>query len=192
MKRRVRSKKSKNGYALLYDVIIIALGILVTIVLVKLGLINALVISLGDYSALASFVAGIFFTSTFTIAPASVAIINIASHAPIPVVATWAALGAMLGDLILFFFIRDRFAEDLKSAIGKSRVKHVLHSFHFGFMKWLSPVLGAVIIASPLPDELGLSLMGISRVKVAVLIPISYVMNFVGVYLIVGFANLIS
>ncbi len=185
-------RTKKNGYALLYDVIIIALGILATIILVKLGIISALVTSLGDYTALASFVAGIFFTSTFTIAPASVAIINIAQHAPVPVVATWAALGAMLGDLILFFFIRDRFAEDLRSAIGKRKINHLLHSFHLGFMKWLAPVLGALIIASPLPDELGLSLLGISRIKATVLMPIAYVMNFIGVYIIVGFANLIS
>ncbi len=193
MKHKGRgSRKKKNGYALLYDVIIIALGILVTLALVRFGVIGALVYSLRDYSALASFVAGIFFTSTFTIAPASVAIVSIAHHAPLGVVAIWGALGAMCGDLVLFFFIRDRFSEDVKNAFGPSKVKHILHSFHFGFLKWLAPVLGALIIASPLPDEFGISLLGMSKVRATVLMPISYVMNFLGIYLIVGFANLIS
>lgn len=190
MKRRGRKKK--NGYALLYDIIIIALGILVTIVLLKIGAIDALIYSLRDYSALASFTAGIFFTSTFTIAPASVALVHIAEQAPLPIVATWGALGAMCGDLILFFFIRDRFAEDLRNAIGSTKIKHFMHSFHFGFMKWLAPVLGALIIASPLPDELGVSLLGISKIRTTILMPISYVMNFLGVYLIIGFAKLFS
>lgn len=185
-------RRKKNGYALLYDVIIIALGILVTLILVRLGIIDALVGSVGNYTILASFVAGLFFTSTFTIAPASVAIAHIASHAPTPIIATWGALGAMCGDLVLFFFIRDKFSEDLKSAFGPSKVKHFLHSFHFGFLKWLAPVLGALIIASPLPDEFGISLLGMSKIRTSVLMPISYAMNFFGIYLIVGFANLIS
>src|SRR4051812_18836318 len=132
MKRRGRSKTKKNGYALLYDVIIIALGILVAIILVRLGVIDALVYSLRDYSALASFVAGVFFTSTFTIAPASLAIVSIGQRAPLPIVAVWGALGAMCGGLILFFFIRDRFSEDVKNAFGPSKIKHILRSFHFG------------------------------------------------------------
>lgn len=188
----MRRGRKKNGYALLYDIIIIAIGILVTIILVQLGIIDALIYYMGNYSALASFVAGIFFTSTFTIAPASVALVNIAEHAPLPIVATWGAFGAMCGDLILFFFIRDRFFEDLRKALPGGKIKHFLHSFHFGFLKWLSPLLGALIIASPLPDELGLSLMGLSKIRTAVLMPISYVMNYFGVYLIIGFANLIS
>jgi hypothetical protein len=192
MKNKRGRRGKKSGYALLYDVIIIALGIFATFVLVKFGVIDALVYSLRDYTALASFVAGVFFTSTFTIAPASVALVNIAAHAPLPIVATWGALGAMCGDLILFFFIRDRFAADLKSALPTRKIKHFMHSFHFGFLKWLSPVLGALIIASPLPDELGISLMGMSKIRTSVLMPISYVMNFLGVYIIVGFANLIG
>jgi hypothetical protein len=185
-------RRKKNGYALLFDVIIIAIGILIAFILSKLGVIDALVYSLRNYTALASFVAGVFFTSTFTIAPASVAIVHIASYSPIHVVAIWGALGAMLGDLVLFFFIRDRFAEDLKHAINMKKVRHFFHSFHFGFLKWLGPVLGALIIASPLPDEFGISLLGMSKIKTTVLLPVSYVMNFLGIYLIVAFANLIS
>jgi hypothetical protein len=192
MKNRGRRGKKKSGYALLFDVIIIAIGMLVAVILSRLGIIDALVYSLRNYSALASFIAGIFFTSTFTIAPASVAIVHIASYTPLPIVAIWGALGAMCGDLILFFFIKDRFAEDLRSAVDMRKVRHFFHSFHFGFLKWLAPVLGAVIIASPLPDEFGISLLGMSKIRTAVLMPISYVMNFFGIFLIVGFANLIS
>ncbi len=188
----MKQKKKKNGYALLYDVIIIALGITVAILLSKFGVIDSVVYGLRNYSIFACFFAGIFFTSTFTIAPASVAIVHLAEHFPLPSVALWGALGAMLGDLILFFFIRDRFSSDLMSIFSPSTRKHFLHSFHFGFLKWLSPLLGALIIASPLPDELGISLLGMSKVRTSVLMPISFVMNFIGIYAIVGFANLIS
>lgn len=192
MKHKGRSRSKKNGYALIYDLIIISLGIVVAIFLSKIGAIDALVSGLQGYSIFASFVAGIFFTSTFTIAPASIAIVHLAESIPPTTLAFWGALGAVCGDLILFYFIRDRFMADLMSAVKPSRIKHFLHSFHFGFLKWFAPFLGALIIASPLPDELGISLLGMSKVKTAVLIPISFVMNYAGVYLILGFANLFS
>lgn len=188
----MKGRRKKNGYALIYDIIIIALGIAVAFILSKLGVIDTLVDTLRDYSILASFIAGVFFTSTFTIAPASVALVHLAEKVPLPSLAFWGALGAMCGDLVLFFFIRDRFAEDLMKAIKPNRVKHFLHSFHFGFLKWLAPVLGALIIASPLPDEFGISLLGMSRVRASILMPVSFAMNFLGIYLLLGFANLIS
>jgi hypothetical protein len=146
---------------------------------------------LKDYYVVASFIAGVFFTSAFTLAPASIALVKLAEQAPLPWVALWGGLGAMCGDLILFFFIRDRFAEDLKHVVSKKLARSFMHTFHFGFLKWLSPVLGALLIASPLPDELGVSLMGMSKVRTAVLMPVSFVMNVLGIYLIVKVAGLI-
>jgi hypothetical protein len=70
-------------------------------------------------------------------------------------------------------------------------VKHFFHSLHLGFMKWLSPIVGALIIASPLPDEFALTLMGLSKVRLAVLIPISFIMNMLGIYFIVWFSHII-
>ena len=101
----------------------------------------------------------------------------------------WGALGALSGDIILFFFIRDRFADDLKNSLKPSFVRHIARSFHFGFLKWLAPILGAVVIASPLPDELGLTLLGLSKTRLAFLVPISFVMNALGIYLL---ARLVS
>jgi hypothetical protein len=56
-------------------------------------------------------------------------------------------------------------------------------------MKWISPILGALIIASPLPDEFGLALLGLSRTRISILIPVSFIMNFLGVYLLLWFVS---
>ena len=185
-------RKKKNGYALVYDLVIISIGIIVAIILSKVGIIDSAVYLLKDYAIIASFITGIFFTSAFTLAPASIALVNISEHSTIHSVALWGALGAMCGDLILFFFIRDRFYADIVNMIKPSKVKHILHSFHFGFLKWLSPVIGALIIASPVPDEFGIVLLGMSKVRVSLLMPITFIMNALGIYLLIGFANLIS
>jgi hypothetical protein len=188
----MKKRRKQNAYALVYDIVIIALGIAVMAILVKTGVVSSALFYLRDYTIISSFVAGIFFTSTFTIAPASLAIVQIAHNSSIPTVALWGALGAMIGDLILFFFIRDRFYKNLIDTIKPSTVRRVAKSFHFGFLKWLAPFLGALIIASPLPDELGLSLLGMSKVKVSLLMPMTFAMNFIGIYALIGFANLIS
>jgi hypothetical protein len=184
-------KNHKNGYALVRDIVMISIGIIIAIICVKTGLLDLVLRVFDGYYIIAAFVAGIFFTSAFTIAPSSVALVHLAGNSPVGSIVFWGALGAVFGDLILFFFIRDTFAEDLKKTMKPSTIKHLFHSLHFGFLKWLSPILGALIIASPLPDELGISLLGMSKVKTSVLIPISFVMNMLGIYVLIQFSYLI-
>lgn len=177
-------------HQLFRDCLYILLGIVIALALAQSGVLDIILSLLGSGPA-ASFIAGIFFTSAFTIAPSSIALVRLAEMTPIPTVALWGALGALCGDLLLFFFIRDRFADDLRRSLRPSFLKHILHSFHLGFMKWVWPILGALIIASPLPDELGLTLMGLSKTRLVFLIPISFAMNMLGIYLLVWFASIV-
>ncbi|MEK7463682.1 MAG: hypothetical protein AAB610_00975 [Patescibacteria group bacterium] len=190
MSKRKKDGK-RDGSALLRDVVMIAFGIAIAVILSRVGAIDFAVYALEDYYIFASFIAGIFFTSAFTLAPSSVALVHIAQNSPIHGVALWGGLGAMCGDLILFFFIRDRFASDLMRAVKPSTVRHILKSLHFGFLRWLSPLLGALIIASPLPDEFGITLLGMSKVRLIVLIPVALAMNMLGIYLLIEFSHLL-
>jgi len=190
-KKTIARKKKSRGILLFHDIIIISIGIALAIILSNYGLIDKFISSIREYYFLASFIAGIFFTSAFTIAPASIALVKIAEYAPTPVVVIWGALGAMIGDLILFFFIKDRFYDDIVKAIKPKVMRHIMHSFHFGFLKWLSPIIAALVIVSPLPDEFAMALFGMSKIKTAVLIPITFIMNIVAVYLLIQFAALV-
>ncbi len=181
-------RRSSARFELVKDFGYILIGIFLAVIAVHTGVLDAFVRSLGN-DALASFVSGIFFTSIFTLAPASVALAHISLTAPIHEVALWGGLGAMLGDLLIFLFIRDKFTRDLTAAMKPSFARHIVNSFHTGFMKWLGPLLGAAIIASPLPDELGLALMGLSRTRILVLMPVTFVMNVIGIYIVAMFAH---
>ncbi len=172
MKRKSRLKK---------DFLIIVFSFLLAYALYRFGVINDFLSSTAEFKILGSFVAGLFFTSAFTIAPASVALAGLAMSGQVPLVAFWGALGALFGDLILFFVIRDVFADDLMKVLKRVFHRHIFSSFHLGFIKWLAPFLGALIIASPLPDELGLALMGLSKTRLIVLVPISFIFNFIGI-----------
>ena len=181
-------RRSKARRELAKDLLLVILGVVITIILVKSGALDHILAFLGGH-VWGSFLSGIFFTSAFTLAPASVTLVRIAESSPAIVVSIFGALGAMCGDLILFLFIRDRFAANLMASLRPSFVKHFASSFHFGFLKWLLPLIGALIIASPLPDELGLGLMGLSKTRIAVLLPVAFVMNALGIYLLIWFAH---
>ncbi len=184
-------KQKRISNPLFHDILMILSGIIIAVLLSKTGILDLIINNLINHYILASFVAGIFFTSVFTIAPASVALVHIAEYAPFKWVTLWGALGAVCGDLVLFFFIRDRFTEDLKKALKPSTLRYLIKSFHFGFLKWLSPIIGALIIASPLPDEFGITLLGMSQMRLSLLIPIAFVMNMLGIYLLILFGHLL-
>ena len=57
---------------------------------------------------------------------------------------------------------------------------------HLKFFKWLIPFMGALVVASPLPDEIGLAMMGFSKIRTSLFIPISFLLNFLGI-LVIGF-----
>lgn len=172
------------------DLFLIAVSILITLIFLRLGVLHNIFAIKEEAKILASFISGIFFTSAFTIAPASISLAEIAKNTSPFVVAFWGALGSVLGDMVIFLFVRDRFSEDIIEVLKISKAKKLLHFFHKGFFRWLTPVLGALIIASPLPDELGIALLGITHIRVLTLSIISFVMSFIGILAIVFLSGL--
>lgn len=177
-------EKTKNNF-LLQDFVIIVLSILFATVLVQTNILWKLLTSTKELEMIGSFIAGMFFTSIFTTAPAIVALGEIARANSILTTALFGAMGAVVGDLIIFRFIRDRLAEHLmelmKHQKGWKRFKALLRLKYF---RWSTFLIGGAIIASPLPDELGISILGFSKFKMSWFIPISLVFNFIGILLI--------
>lgn len=167
------------------DLAIIALSVVVALFIVETDALTSVLTSSQSIEWIGSFIAGMFFTSVLTTAPAIVTLGEIARVETVWHVALLGALGAVIGDLIIFRFVRDRLSESvediLKEAGWNRRVKQILKVPAF---RWLAFVVGGLIIASPLPDELGISLLGFSRMSLSVFIGLSFAFNFIGVYLI--------
>jgi hypothetical protein len=167
-----------------HDLFWLGFSIILTFFLVHFGILESILSVSQEWFIVTSFVAGMFWTSMFTISPASIAIAHLSHSIDFMTLATWGALGAMISDLIIFHFIRDVFSEDIEGAIKTSRFKRLLSKTHFTFLRWFGPLVGALVIISPLPDEIGLSLMGVSKMKTRYLIPTTFILNFIGIYLI--------
>ena len=174
---------------ILVDLAVIAGSILFAILIVKMGVVHTLVASFNDLEFFGSFLAGLFFTSIFTTAPAIAVLGELAQSNPIWEVALLGGLGAMVGDYIIFRFVRDRFSEDLSFLLRRSQFTRVPALFKTGMFRFITPVVGALIIASPFPDEIGLALLGFSKISNRVFFPLSFTLNAIGIFLIGEVAN---
>lgn len=183
--------KTQNQTHLMKDISVIALSIAVGILIIKVGAIQWM-LSLFESPLIAAFVAGIFFTSLLTIAPASIVLASLIAYAHPLEVAFAGALGAVVGDLILFYFVKDKISADIAILISRGIKHYHLDKIHSRYARWILPVMGAAVIASPLPDEIGIMLLGAAKMKTRYVIPVSFVMNFIGVLLVIALGEIVT
>lgn len=161
------------------------LSILLTVILFNDETVHGFLLNLGNFGYFGAFLAGIMFISTFTVAIGSVILLVLAESLSILEIAIVAGFGAVLGDLVVFKYVRNKGFIDEVGAIykyfGGHKIRHLIHTKYFS---WTLPVIGALIIASPLPDELGVSLMGISKMKIHEFVILSFVLNSIGIFVV--------
>lgn len=169
---------------LLFDVLLVAASIAFAVWLVRSNVINHLLVYAGEVKYIESFVAGMFFTSVFTTPVAIVVLGEISQHSSPLTAAFFGSLGALVGDLVLFTFIKDRVSGDLLALIGKKGRGRLFHIAERRLFRWFSPLIAAFIIASPLPDELGVMFLGFAKTRTPVFMLFSLVANFLGILVI--------
>lgn len=168
------------------DIGIVFLSVLIALILVKTNVLVSLLTSTKELEYLGSFVTGMFFTSVFTTAPAIVTLGELAQVHGIFQTALLGALGAIVGDLVIFKFVRDNVSEHLREVLHakKHKIKKAPTTLRLKIFRWLTFLAGGIIIASPLPDELGIGLLGFSKMRLPLFILFSFAFNFIGIVLI--------
>jgi uncharacterized membrane protein YeaQ/YmgE (transglycosylase-associated protein family) len=152
--------------------------------LIKTGTLKS-ILELSGVGVFGSFIAGLFFTSVFTVAPATVALGEIAREGePIFLTVILGGFGAMLGDLLIFRFVKNNLSQDFSALIKYKARKRLSALFKLKLFRWFIAFLGALVVASPLPDELGLAMMGLTKVKTIIFIPLSFALNSFGILII--------
>jgi hypothetical protein len=166
------------------DVLIIAASIALAWAIIHYEWVQALLAVVGGGTLVASFVAGMFFTSVTTTAPAIAVLGELALQEHPLFVALVGGAGAVVGDYIIFAFVRDRVSDDIAYLLKRTGTPRVFKIFRRRTFRRLLPFLGGLIIASPLPDELGLTLLGLAHMRTSRFILLSYAFNTVGIFLI--------
>ena len=182
LNKRYKTWKYKNTFFLIMSLIV-----LFYVTGATLG--QQAISGISKLGYIGSFLSGIFFVSTFTVAPASVVLFKLAQVYNPFLIALTAGLGAVIGDYIIFRFLKDNVFEEIKPIfmkLGGSNLSRLMSTPYFA---WLAPVLGALIIASPFPDEIGVGLMGISKLKNWQFLTISFLLNSLGILFIITIAK---
>lgn len=159
------------------NIAVLAVGILAAIFLPRY-------VSLGSLGYPGAFIAGIFFVCSFTVAIGVVALVALAHSLNPFLLAITAAAGAVIGNFLIFRFIKDDILDDVVPLFKKLEGNHLTKLLHTKYFRWSLPVIGALLIISPLPDELGISLMDIAGMSAVRFLGISFVLNCMGIFLI--------
>ncbi len=166
------------------NLVLFVLGLGVMLFFLRLPAFHQALLSLGTFGYLGGFVAGTLFVSTFTVATGALILLNLAKILSPTELIPVAIMGAVLGDFLIFRFVRQSVNEQIAPIYEKIEGSHFKKILHTRYFAWTLPVLGALIIISPFPDELGISLLGISAIQTTRFLLISAFSHAVGMSLI--------
>lgn len=146
-------------------------------------------LNLGSLGYFGAFLAGILFVSTFTVTTGALILLILVEKLSPLEIGIIAGIGAVVGDFTIFRFIKNNLEQEIVSIYNHiDRDHHFTKVLHSKYFSWTLPVIGAIIIASPLPDEIGVSLMGISKMKTYQFLVTSFILNAIGIFLVVSFS----
>jgi uncharacterized membrane protein YdjX (TVP38/TMEM64 family) len=153
---------------------------------------NALLLSLGYIGV---FIAGFFYAYGFTAAPATAVLLVIAHQYNVITAALIGGLGALISDLIMFYFIRFTVADELRK-LSRTKVVRELEfeeGLLFGHLKkYATAAFAGFLIASPLPTEVGVTMIvAMKRMSPKKFAIIAYLLHTAGILIILTIGNAI-
>lgn len=169
---------------------IFLLSVMFAVFVAENDYISNLLHHLGSFGYVGALVAGILFVSTFTTVTSIVLLSILAQDINPLALAIIGGFGAMIGDLLVYRFLKNNVDEELMLVFGQEGERHVKRILKSKYIAWTLPIIGALIIASPLPDELGLGVMGFSKISEAKLMAVTFISNAFGILAIASVARI--
>jgi hypothetical protein len=187
-----------------HNLILFGISLLIAYYILKYKPIISLLSGLGYLGYLEAFVLGMLFTYSLTVAPATAALYNLGEKFHPLFIASIGALGAIISDYLIFRFVRDKLMNEIKTLSEEMntitrpvsnlivpeniRIRIWKRVSHSRIWRTLIPVIAGFIIASPLPDELGVAMFGAVKYETKKFILYSYCLNFIGILAITSLA----
>lgn len=163
------------------NLLFLTLGIMAAVILSREAGFRSFLLHLGSFGYVGAFISGALFVTTPTIAVGGVSLAILSHELPFLPLGLMAGAGAVVSDLVIFHWVRDDLAEEVTPLYNYFGGRHLTHLLHTRYFRWSLPVIGALIIASPLPDELGVTLLSISKMGRINFMVLSFLLNSVGI-----------
>ena len=140
---------------------------------------------LGSLGLVGAFFAGVMYVYGFTAAYGTAIFLILAKGNDLVMTGLVAGAGALLGDILIFKFLRRSFSDELLLLSKEKFFAEIGKKLPLGTKKFFLPAIGGLIIASPLPDELGILLLAASPVvSTKNFAAISYILKTAGILFI--------
>lgn len=146
---------------------------------------------IGSLGYLGALISGIMFVSAFTIAPASAIIFDLVNNSLNPLyIAIIAGFGGALGDYLLLRYLKDNVFKEIAPLFQINKKSLAYRLFASPYFTWIIPILGAAVLALPIPvpDEVGISLMGVSKIKTWQFIALTFGLNIIAILIVINLA----
>lgn len=183
-------KNNPNSRLIIVRLLLLLSSIVFTIYLVQSVAFFDFLNHASNLAYIGSFISGIFFTSTFTVVPATITLFALGKkHNPL-LIAVSGAMGAAIGDNLLLKFIKSELEKNLYAFIIPKDTRAIKKILHTRAFYWLIASIGILVIASPLPDELGISILSLIHFRIRHFLIISFAVNFLGILFITSIARL--
>ena len=169
----------------------VLISILLAVVLAGNQTFRDWLLHLGSWEYIGALLAGMVFVSSFTAAISIVIIAIMAQNINPMALGLIGGVGAVMGDYLIFKLVRSHLQDELALLFGKEGTSYIKTLIRSRYIAWMLPIIGVFILASPLPDELGVSLLGISKISEARFILISYLSNAIGIVMIASVARVL-
>ncbi|MCX6710674.1 MAG: hypothetical protein NTZ02_01125 [Candidatus Woesearchaeota archaeon] len=136
-----------------------------------------------------TFVSGMMFAYGFTAALGTAMLLMLAKSQNLLLAAAIGGLGSLLADTLIFRFIRISFRDEIERFDNERLVKRIRKEIPGKMLKYVTLIFAGLIIASPLPDEMAVSLLALSSdISQKLFSVLSFLLNSAGilVVLIIG------
>jgi uncharacterized membrane protein YdjX (TVP38/TMEM64 family) len=183
---------SKNGHRVKYPkLMLLLLTIIIAVAILYEGKNYApfhdFLFSLGYFG---TFFAGMLYAYGFTASPATAVLLVLAKGQDIFLAAMLGGVGALISDLVIFFFIRRTFMDEIRRLEKEKAVQYIEKEERmiFGeYRKYILPAFAGFVIASPLPSEIGIALLAsIRKISVWKFMAIAYILHTLGIFAILA------
>ncbi len=165
---------------------VIALMIILAYYVFSNDYVRGIVDGLNGLTYAGIFIAGMLFSFGFS-TPFAIGFFVTSSPESIFLASIIGGIGAMFSDLFIFYFVRfslmDEFMRMENTTLARKIRKELKKDFGKKIRNYILYFFAGIIIASPLPDELGVSMLaGLSDIKLKILTIISFIMNSFGIF----------
>jgi hypothetical protein len=130
-------------------------------------------------------IGGALYTSLFTTAPGIAILLSFSDMYSPLTIALVGAVGSVIGDWIILKVFEERIGYELTPLVKKFHLKGFFKRLKRKKARDRTILLGMFAIGSPLPDEVGIGLLGIAHLPVVSLLIITYLLNAAGLLLLV-------